>query len=191
MNDKFFIDTNLNEKLLFDFFKKHKIEYCLFEHNPVFTSNDKIVITAMNGIATSEPIPEPHFKTLFLKDSNGKFFLVSVFQEKRVDLNALSVALECGRLSFGKAEELLDLLQLTPGSVTPYGLLFDQQNKIEFVLDEDALISPWVSFHPLRNDTTIVTTLVDFLKCMKNMKHKPRVLRIPEKKHADVDVLKF
>ena len=174
--------TPLNENLLFDFFKKHKIKYCLFEHQPVFTVNEKPIVTAMDGVATSEPIPEPHFKTLFLKDQNGKFFLVSVFQEKRVDLNALNVALECGRFSFGKAEELLDFLQLTPGSVTPYGLLFDHQNKVQFVLDEDALINPWVSFHPMRNDMTVVTTLPDFLKCMKNMKHKARVLRIPEKK---------
>jgi Ala-tRNA(Pro) deacylase len=175
-------EIKMAENLLFDFLKKHKIEYSLFEHQSVFTADDKPVVTAIDGVATSsDTIPEPHFKTLFLKDQKGKFFLVSVFQEKRVDLNALSVALECGRFSFGKAEDLLDLLKLTPGSVTPFGLLFDQQNKVTFVLDEDALINPLVSFHPMRNDMTIVTTLLNFLTCMEKMGHKASVVRIPEK----------
>ena len=78
-------------------------------------------------------------------------------------------------------EDLLDILKLTPGSVTPYGLLFDQQNKVTFILDEDSLINPWVSFHPMRNDMTIVTTLLDFLTCMKKMGHKAQVLYIPVK----------
>ena len=62
------IGTSVNEKLLFDFFKKHNIEYCLFEHQPVFTAGDKPVVTVIDGVATSsDTIPEPHFKTLFLK----------------------------------------------------------------------------------------------------------------------------
>jgi Ala-tRNA(Pro) deacylase len=164
------------------FFKKHNIEYKLFEHQPVFTVQDKPIVTKIDGIETSnESIPSPNFKTLFLKDTSSKFFLVSVTEDKRVDLKALSEMLGCGRFSFGKAEELLEILQLTPGSVTPYGLIFDQQNQITFVLDEDSLTHSYVSFHPLRNDMTIVTTTQAFLTCMKEMGHQPKIIRIPVK----------
>ena len=169
----------MDEKLLFEFLKKHSIAYHLYEHQPVFTVEDKPVVTAIDGVPASDPILGPHFKTLFLRDKKGAFFLVSVTEEKRVDLNALSGVLGCGRLSFGKPEKLLEFLKLTPGSVTPYGLLFDQENKVHFVLDEDALGGSWVSFHPLRNDMTIITTPQDFVTCLGAMGHTPQIIRIP------------
>lgn len=175
----------MNEKQIFDFFKQHNIPYHVYEHQPVFTVNEAPVVTAIDGAETSSGvIPEPHFKTLFLQDNKGVFFLVSVVDDKRVDLKALSDVLGCARFSFGKAEDLLALLKLTPGSVTPYGLLFDEQHKVTFVLDEDALQHSSVSFHPMRNDMTIVTTPQDFLTCMQKMGHAPRVVRIPEKNTA-------
>ena len=172
----------MSKKLLFDFLKKHTITYHLYEHQPVFTVDDKPVVTAIDGVATaSGSVPLPHFKTLFLKDNKGAFFLVSVIEGKRVDLKALSVALGCARFSFGKTDDLFDLLKLTPGSVTPYGLLFDEHNKVTFVLDEDALSYESVSFHPMRNDMTIVTMPQDFLTCMEKMGHQPRIIHIPVK----------
>lgn len=172
----------MDEKLLLDFFKKHKIAYHLFEHQPVFTINDKPVVTAIDGVAISSgTVPQPHFKTLLLRDKKDTFFLVSVIEDKRVDLNALNIALGCGHFSFGKTEELLALLKLTPGSVTPYGLMFDHENKVRFVLDEDSLANSCISFHPMRNDMTIVTTPQVFLTCMEKMGHTPQIIRIPVK----------
>jgi len=178
----------MNEKLLFDFLKTHNIVHRVFEHQPVFTINDEPTVTAVDGVETSsEVVPKPHFKTLFLKDKKDRYFLVSVIEDKQVDLNALSTILECTRFSFGKAEDLLNLLRLTPGSVTPYGLMFDEHNKITFVLDEDTLKISSVGFHPLRNDKTIVTTPQVFLTCMEKMGHKPIIVKIPVKQKSPLN----
>lgn len=171
----------MNHTIIFDFLKRHNIPYTLFEHQPVFTVEEKPIVTAVNGIDGPGEIPQPHFKTLFLKDHKGKFFLISVTEEKRVDLKALSNVLACGRFSFGKPEELQALLHLTPGSVTPFGLLFDQENKVTFALDEDALHLQWVNFHPMRNDMTIALTPQDFLRSIQTMGHKTAVIHIPTK----------
>jgi Ala-tRNA(Pro) deacylase len=171
----------MNESIIFDFLKNHKLQYQLFEHQPVFTCAEIPVITAIDGVATSGSVPGPEFKTLFLKDNKNKFFLVSVLEDKRVDLKALSDILKCGRFSFGKAEELLELLRLTPGSVTPFGLIFDTANTITYVLDEDALQNDYVSFHPLRNDMTIVMHPQTFLTCMEKLRHAPQIIQIPIK----------
>jgi Ala-tRNA(Pro) deacylase len=173
----------VNENLLFDFLDEHNVEYQLFEHQPVFTIDDNPVVTAVDGVKIlSGKVPLPHFKTLFLRDKKGLFFLVSITEEKHVDLKALSVELGCNKFSFGKEKDLLDLLKLTPGSVTPYGLLFDQQKKVTFILDEDALKNSTVGFHPLRNDMTIITSSKNFLMCMKKMEHQPHIVRIPLQK---------
>ena len=171
----------MNEQLLFDFLKKHNITYRLYEHQPVFTVGEEPLITAIDGkkVTSSEEIPGAHFKTLFLKDKKGKLFLVSVTEEKRVDLKALSDTLSCSRFSFGKPELLLEKINLTPGSVSPYGLMFDKGNEITYALDEDALSHSHVTFHPLRNDMTIAVSVQDFLTCMDLLGHKPQIVRIP------------
>jgi Ala-tRNA(Pro) deacylase len=169
--------------LLFNFLDEHNVEYQFFEHQPVFTIDDNPVVTTINGVKIlSGKVPPPHFKTLFLKDKKGLFFLVSITEEKHVDFKALSVELGCNRFSFGKEKDLLDLLKLTPGSVTPYGLLFDQQKKVTFILDEDALKNSTIGFHPLRNDMTIIIPTKDFLICMEKVGHQPNIVQIPLQK---------
>jgi len=170
----------MNQQPLLDFLNKHGIPYQLYEHQPVFTIEDEAVVTAIDGKPTSPgPLPKPRYKTLFLKDKNGQFFLVAVMEGKRVDLKELSNILDCGRFSFGKPDKLMALLQLTPGSVTPYGILFDGEKKVALVLDEDGLAHDTISFHPMRNDMTLVTTPQNFLRCMELMEHEAHVLRIP------------
>ncbi len=166
----------MNGKILFDFLDTNKIEYQLFKHQPVFTCQDRPILIDSNNIET---LPGMHSKNLFLKDQKDNFFLVSIGQEKRVDLNALSKELDCPRFSFGKPEELLAFLKLQPGSVTPFGLIFDEGKKVTFVLDEDFLTASLITFHPLRNDMTVALAPQQFLVCMEKMEHQPRIMRIP------------
>lgn len=167
---------SMNEKILFDFLDASKIEYQLFKHQPVFTCQDKPVLIDSGGIDT---LAGMHSKNLFLRDQKDNFFLVSVGQEKRVDLNALSKGLGCQRFSFGKPEELLAFLKLQPGSVTPFGLIFDARKKVTFVLDKDFLTASLITFHPLRNDMTVALAPQQFLTCMEKMGHQPRIMLIP------------
>lgn len=67
------------------------------------------------------------------------------------------------------------------GSVTPFGLIFDKENKISFALDEDALSGQCVSFHPMRNDMTVVLSIQDFILCMEKIGHSSVVIKIPIK----------
>lgn len=167
---------SMNEKILFDFLDANKIEYQLFKHQPVFTCQDKPVLIDSGGIDT---LAGMHSKNLFLRDQKDNFSLVSVGQEKRVDLNALSKELGCQRFSFGKPEELLSFLKLQPGSVTPFGLIFDEGKKVPFVLDKDFLTASLITFHPLRNDMTVALAPQQFLTCMEKMEHQPRIMLIP------------
>jgi Ala-tRNA(Pro) deacylase len=162
------------EKIIFDFLNNN-IAYKLFKHQPVFKAEDKPVLIDSDV----DTIPGLQSKNLFLKDKKyNSFFLVSVSEDKRVDLKALSDVLGCGRFSFGKSEELFELLKLEPGSVTPLGLIFDKQNKVTFVLDEDFLTTSFVNFHPLRNNMTVSLTPQQFLACMEKLDHTPRTISI-------------
>ena len=169
----------MNEHLLFDFLAQHNIQYTIYRHQPVFTSEEVPVIVGTDGPARIPGLPS---KNLFLReDANRTFFLVSVAEHKRTDLKELSNVLKCGRFSFGKSEDLLALINLTPGSVTPFGLMFDKEKKVTFVLDQDFVHASVVQFHPMRNDMTITLTPQDFLTCMEKMGHAPQIINIPVK----------
>ena len=52
---------------------------------------------------------------------------------------------------------------IKPGSVSPYALLNDKDNLVEFYLDEKLFKSDIINFHPLINTTTISIKTSEFI----------------------------
>lgn len=160
----------MNDEILINFFQQQHYQFQVHLHEPVFKvdQNDNL----------SEIIMGAHSKNLFLKDKR-KYYLVSVLEHKRVDLKQLSINLQSGRFSFGNPQELLDKLNVTPGSVTPYGLINDIKKEVDFFLDNDFLNYELVNFHPLRNDKTVSMALPSFLDFFNRIGHAPKLIDIP------------
>ncbi|MCF7812219.1 hypothetical protein K9M59_01295 [Candidatus Gracilibacteria bacterium] len=74
------------------------------------------------------------------------------------------------RLSFGAPEYLKVKMGLTPGSVTPFGLLHPSASDIELVVDEGLRSHEYVHFHPLRNTATLRLSQKDFLKFLEPLR---------------------
>jgi Ala-tRNA(Pro) deacylase len=148
-----------------------EIVFALHEHPPLFTVEE--------AFEFNRAIEGGHSKNLFLKDKKNQFFLVSVLEHKRVDLKQLSKTCGQGGLSFAKAEDLKAILNLMPGSVTPYGLMHDVGCQVMFLLDQDLISHPKVNFHPLRNDMTVSVDSLDFLKFCTIVQHTPSIINIP------------
>ncbi|MBO6465364.1 MAG: hypothetical protein HVK43_01970, partial [Pelagibacteraceae bacterium] len=108
-----------------------------------------------------------HTKNLFLKNKKNKFFLFSCQESTIVDLKQLNKELNLGNISFAKDLYLKNILGVKPGSVTPFGLINDQNNEIKFFLDKKILYHKKVNFHPLVNTSTISLDIKDFLLFMK------------------------
>ncbi|TXH12849.1 MAG: prolyl-tRNA synthetase associated domain-containing protein, partial [Gammaproteobacteria bacterium] len=106
-----------NEARLYAELEARGIAYEVVEHHAVFTVDESRELNAS--------LPGAHSKNLFLRDVDGRFWLVTVPGDIRVDLKALPATIGSKRLSFGKADDLLRLLGLTPGSVTPLGAIND------------------------------------------------------------------
>src|SRR5262245_27410733 len=103
------------------------IETSTVEHPAVFTVAESTEV--------ERQIPGAHTKNLFLKDDKGAMFLVVAMASTRVDLKALSRALAAGRFSFGKPKLLLDVLGVTPGSVTAFAIMNDAARRVGVVID--------------------------------------------------------
>lgn len=153
------------------------IEWSILEHEAVFTVEESLAI--------HDALPGAHTKNLFLKDSGGQFWLVTVEHAKRVDLKALTRVIGAKKLSFGKAEDMTAYLGVTPGSVTPLGVRHDVLNEVRVVLDEELAIAEMVYVHPLRNTATIGLSGANLLRVLDYFKHQPMIVAIPERAPVD------
>lgn len=147
------------------------IETRTVSHPPLFTVADS---QALRG-----EIPGGHTKNLFVKDRKDNFFLLTVEEEAVVDLKTIhGVIGAAGKVSFGKPEALLELLGVTPGAVTLFGLLNDTGNRVKFFIDDHLLAQDVINAHPLTNDATTSISPGDVLKFAEATGHAVHVLKL-------------
>ena len=76
--------------------------------------------------------------------------------DKRVDLKKFQKKNGTRRLSFASADDLMAIMGLIPGAVTPLGVLNDEERRVEVCLDRDFLAEPGkIGVHPNDNTATV------------------------------------
>jgi Ala-tRNA(Pro) deacylase len=157
---------------LFALFDRLGIRATAYSHIPVFT--------VAESQAIKETIPGGHSKNLFLKDKKGRMFLVVAEAQTPIDLKRLHETIGAsGRLSFGSAGLLRDVLGVEPGSVTPFALMNDTAGQVSVILDAALMEHEPVNFHPLVNSKTTGVSREDLMTFLRATGHEPRVLRLP------------
>jgi Ala-tRNA(Pro) deacylase len=130
------------------------------EHPPVPTVED--AERHWSGIDAT------HCKNLFLRNQKGdRHYLVVLLHSKRADLRAVADQIGDGKLSFASPERLMKYLGLTPGSVSPFGLIHDRDRAVRVVLDRDLKSAERLSFHPNINTVTLVVSASDFARFLQ------------------------
>jgi Ala-tRNA(Pro) deacylase len=136
------------------------IVYEAYDHPPVATA--EAAKEHWTGIDAM------HCKNLFLRNQKGtQHYLVVLEYMKRADLKGVAAQIGDGKLSFASPERLLTHLGLTPGSVSPFGLINDPEHRIHVALDKDLNSAERVSFHPNINTATLVISRADFMRFLQ------------------------
>jgi Ala-tRNA(Pro) deacylase len=131
------------------------IGYARYEHPPVATVEE--AEKHWSGIDAT------HCKNLFLRNQKGnRHYLVVLTASKKADLRAVADQIGDGKLSFASPERLMAHLGLTPGSVSPFGLINNADRAVRVVLDRDLQTATRLSFHPNTNTVTYAVTAADF-----------------------------
>lgn len=122
------------------------------------------VYTVAEANEHRDDITGMHCKNLFMRDKKGRqHFLIVVESSKQVDIKALNQLLG-ERLSFASPERLLKYLGLEPGSVSPFGLIQDEDTIVKLLLDQDIQNAKEVNFHPNINTVTLTLRKEDFVR---------------------------
>jgi len=157
------------EEALLDRLRARGIAYTRHEHAPVFTVEES---RALRG-----DLVGGHVKNLFLRDKKRNIFLVTVEEERPIDLKSLRGPLESkGTLSFGDSDLLWSHLGVKPGSVTPFGIINDRDGKVRVALDKGLMDHARVYCHPLRNDRNIGIAPADLVRFLCEEGHEPLLI---------------
>ena len=123
----------------------------------------------------------PICKNLLLTNrQQTDFYLLLMEGEKVFKTKYLSKALGCARLSFATDEQMLELVDITPGSLSVLGLMNDPARKVRLVIDKPVLEQPEIGFHPCLNTSTLAVSMADFReKLIPALGHEPTVVDLP------------
>lgn len=150
----------MNKQEIYEYLSSAGIAFEITEHEAVFTMEELAKIPMAH--------PEAEAKNLFVRDDKKQnYYLITVPGEKRVDLKQFQKQNGLRKLSFGSAEDLLALLMLTPGGVTPLGLLNDRDHRVELYLDQ-SFQGQLISVHPNENTATICLKADDLVQLLTN-----------------------
>ncbi|MGE5318130.1 MAG: prolyl-tRNA synthetase associated domain-containing protein, partial [Chloroflexota bacterium] len=111
-----------------------------------------------------------HCKNLFFRNHKGnRHYLVIFDHRKELSIHDLEKYLKQGKLSFASEQRMDKYLGLKPGSVSPFGLINDNQHQVHLFLDHDLNQLPNISFHPNDNRASLVIAYSDFIKFINIM----------------------
>ena len=145
------------------------ITFVTHRHPPLHTVEES---KALRG-----SLPGGHTKNLFLKDKKGRHFLLTMDEDVEVDLKTIHQRIGAqGRVSFGRADAMQDLLGVQPGAVTLFGPLNDTGHAVTVFIDEALLAHEVINCHPLTNEATTAIAPADILALLAESGHKAHIL---------------
>jgi Ala-tRNA(Pro) deacylase len=150
-----------DEQAVLDHLEALGIPFSRHTHPPVFTVEEAERYWA--------EIPATHCKNLFLRNAKGTRHYLVVMEHTRIaNMRDLATRLGDDRLSFASAERLQKYLGLSPGSVSPFGLVHPSARDVIVVVDAGLAAAERLGFHPNVNTATITLTAGDFFRFLRS-----------------------
>ena len=151
----------MNKEQIYTYLKSKNIWYEITNHKAVYNMNDLSEIDL--------PYPGGDAKNIFIRDDKKlNYYLITIKGTKKIDLKEFRHQNNTRPLSFASEKELLEILNLKPGAVTPLGLLNDKEHKVKYFIDRELLEGQGIiGVHPNENTATVWLKTKDLLTILK------------------------
>lgn len=162
----------MNKQDIYNYLKEKDIWHEITEHKAVYNMEELSEI--------SLPYPTADAKNLFVRDDKKQnYYLITVKGNKRVELKQFRKTNQTRPLSFASEDDLMHIMGLIPGSVTPLGILNDKERKVKVFLDKDFLDTPSIiGVHPNDNTATVWLKTENLVNLIKEHKNKIEIVQI-------------
>jgi len=145
------------DKRVYDLLRQLNIPYEYVAHPPAPTI--EIAMQYWKGHDAQ------HCKNLFFRNHKGnKHYLVILDCLQSMSVHDIEKMLKQGKLSFASEKRMLKYLGLKPGSVSPFGLIYDTEKNVHVFIDVNLQKVKKISFHPNENTASIIILFEDFLR---------------------------
>lgn len=142
---------------LYKLLDKLEIQFEYYEHPPAPTIEE--------AMKYWKDIDATHCKNLFFRNHKGnRHYLVVLDHRQDLNIRDLEQRLRQGKLTFASPPRMMKYLGITPGSVSPFGLINDKEKHVHLFLDKRLEESKSISFHPCINTASIIISYEDFMK---------------------------
>ena len=143
-----------------------KIKYKIHEHPPFFTVEEaKKYDSGFSFMRT---------KSLFLKDENNIFYLITLQAHKRLPISLLRKNLKLKSLKFASSEELFSKLKVKPGSVSIFCIIHSEETVL--IIDRQIWETFNAGFHPNDNHSTLEIEKEDLHKFYNHLPNRKEVV---------------
>ncbi|WP_423190513.1 YbaK/EbsC family protein [Alkalibacterium sp. f15] len=136
-----------------EFLKEHAIYFELYDHDPIYTNEDAVIMKKEKGFTGTET------KALFLKGKSGQYYSFVTFTTKNTDFKRLKQVVG-EKLAIVKPDEMEEVTGQKVGAVTPLGY----EESIPMIVDEELFEQEKLVFAPARPDQTMVILAKDLKK---------------------------
>ena len=119
-------------------------------------------------------------KNLFLCNrQKTNFYLLCMPPHKAFHTKDLSHQIGSARLSFAPEEQLWELLHCTPGSATILGLMNDDENRVQLLIDKETYEAEYFACHPCLCTSTLKFKTRDVLDILlPKLGHEPIIVEL-------------
>ena len=95
--------------------------------------------------------------------NRSAFYLLIAHPRSVFKTSSVSKQVGSSRLSFAEDTDL-SLLKTYSGALSPFGLMFDTEKRIQLLIDRSLLKEEYLLFHPLENTASVKIPTDDFIK---------------------------
>ena len=147
------------------------ITFDVVEHPPAFTTEQAdSYIEGMEGVRT---------KSMFLTNKKKtQYYLLIMDDKKRLDMDDFKVQVGADRIRMASLDSLAEKMNLPAGTVSPFGLLNNEEKDIQVYFDKEIIGEERMSFHPNTNEKTIFVSTTDLFKFLEDLGYSYQVLEL-------------
>ena len=138
------------------------ITFDVVEHPPAFTTEQAdSYIEGMEGVRT---------KSMFLTNrKKTQYYLLIMDDKKRLDMDDFKVQVGADRIRMASLDSLAEKMTLPAGTVSPFGLLNNEEKDILVYFDKDIVSEDIMTFHPNTNEKTIFIKSKDLFRFLESI----------------------
>lgn len=147
------------------------ITFDVVEHPPAFTTEQAdSYIEDMEGVRT---------KTMFLTNKKKtQYYLLIMDDKKRLDMDNFKVQVGADRIRMASLDSLAEKMSLPAGTVSPFGLLNNEEKDVQVYFDKEIIGEERMTFHPNTNEKTIFVSTTDLFKFLQDLGYSYQVLEL-------------